>query len=170
MKTLNNFIIFSTLLLLCITIMNGCKNQTEETKEVTPEPTFDLTIAKAEIVAANKTFADLFVAKDSAGIANLYTQDAKFMMNGSPSIVGREHIQSVMSGIINSGISSVDLITIDVWGTENLVTEEGEFALYAGENMVDEGKYLILWKKVDGKWHLFRDIFNSNLPPSVQAE
>ncbi|WP_242132094.1 YybH family protein [Aestuariivivens marinum] len=166
MKTLNNFIIFTTLLLLCITIVTGCKNQTEETKEVTPEPTFDLTIAKAEIVAANKTFADLFVAKDSAGIANLYTQDAKFMMNGSPAIVGREHIQSVISSIINSGVSSVDLITLDVWGTEDLVTEEGELALYVGENKVDEGKYLVLWKKVDGKWYLFRDIFNSNLPPA----
>ena len=25
-------------------------------------------------------------------------------------------------------------------------------------------KYIVLWKKAAGRWKLFRDIFNSNLP------
>jgi ketosteroid isomerase-like protein len=86
------------------------------------------------------------------------------MMNGSPAIVGRDNIRSVISGIMKSGISSVELGTVGVWGTENLVTEEGTLVLMAGDAVVDRGKYLVLWKKENGKWHLFRDIFNSDGP------
>ena len=105
-----------------------------------------------------------FAATDSVGLANLYTQDAKFMNTGEPAITGRKNIQSALSGIMNSGITSVDLRTIGVWGTEDLITEEGEISLFVEEAEVYQGKYIVLWKKDDGKWKLFRDIFNSNLP------
>jgi ketosteroid isomerase-like protein len=29
---------------------------------------------------------------------------------------------------------------------------------------IDKGKYIVLWKKEDGKWKLFRDCYNSDLP------
>ena len=152
-------------MLLFIYSITSCNKKVEETKEAVVEPTFNLTTAKAEIVEANKAFMNLFSAIDSVGLSNLYTQNAKFMMNGAPAISGRENIQSTMSAIMNSGVSSVNLTTIDVWGTENLITEEGELSLFVGEDEVDQGKYIVLWKKEDGKWKLFRDIFNSNLSP-----
>ncbi|MFT6971169.1 MAG: ketosteroid isomerase-like protein [Roseivirga sp.] len=136
----------------------------EEATETNAEPTFNLTTVKAEIVVANKEFVTLFAARDSVGLANLYTQDAKFMMNGAPAISGISNIQTVLSGIMNSGISSVELKTIEIWGTENLIAEEGELSLFVGDNEVEQGKYIVLWKKEDGKWNLFRDIFNSNNP------
>ena len=75
-----------------------------------------------------------------------------------------ENLQSTFSAIMKSGITSVDLRTIEVWGTEGLITEEGALSLFAGETEADQGKYIVLWKKEDGKWKFFRDIFNSNLP------
>ena len=116
-------------LLLAFTIIS-CNKKVEETKETVVEPTFNLTTAKAEIVKANKEFMELFTAMDSIGLSKLYTQDAKFMMNGAPAISGRENIQSTISAIMNSGVSSVNLATIDVWGTENLIAEEGELSLF----------------------------------------
>lgn len=150
---------------LGITAFLGCKEAAKADEEAMAEPTFYLATAKEEIRAANKEFSTFFGSADSVGVANLYTTDGKFMMHGAPSIVGRESIASTMSGFINSGVSSVDLRTIEVWGTKDLVTEEGEYTLHAGDQQVDQGKYLVLWKKVDGKWYLFRDIFNSNLTP-----
>lgn len=162
-KTAKLFTLIGVMLLF-ISSFISCNNKVEETKEVVVEPTFSLTTAKAEIVDANKEFMKLFAASDSVGLSNLYSQDAKFMMNGAPAISGRKNIQSTISGIMNSGVSSANLITIEVWGTENLVTEEGELSLFVGDNEVDQGKYIVLWKKEEGKWKLFRDIFNSNLP------
>ena len=120
--------------------------------------------ARAEIEAANKNFMALVAAGDSVGLANAYTIDAKFMGAGAPSVVGRANIQTVMSGIIQSGITGVDLRLENIYGTEDLIAEEGELTLFVGEKAVAEEKYIVLWKKEDGKWKLFRDIFNSNLP------
>jgi ketosteroid isomerase-like protein len=153
-----------TIMLLFISSITSCNKKVEETKETVVEPTFNLTTAKAEIVKANKEFMELFTAIDSVGLSNLYTEDAKFMMNGAPAISGRENIQSTISAIMNSGVSSVNLTTVDVWGTENFITEEGGLSLFVGDDEVDKGKYIVLWKKENGKWKLFRDIFNSNLP------
>jgi uncharacterized protein (TIGR02246 family) len=149
---------------LLVTCLMSCETPTENAQETDPAPVFDLNTAKQEIIDANKAFAAAFAAGDSTGVANLYAQDAKFMMNGSPAIVGRDNIRSVISGIMKSGISSVELGTVGVWGTENLVTEEGTLVLMAGDAIADRGKYLVLWQKENGDWHLFRDIFNSNGP------
>jgi hypothetical protein len=31
-------------------------------------------------------------------------------------------------------------------------------------NLLDRGKYIEIWTKVDGKWLIHRDIWNSSLP------
>ncbi|TDQ27568.1 YybH family protein [Tenacibaculum caenipelagi] len=165
MKKLANFSTKLTLTLFLILFITSCNNKpTKDTESTNNEPVFDLNTAKTEIEAANKAYSDFFAAKDSVGLANLYSEEGKFMMNGSPSIVGRPSIQSIFYGFINSDLTSLDLKTIDVWGTQNLVTEEGAYTLYSGDKKVDEGKYLVLWTKENGKWLLHRDIFNSDMP------
>lgn len=164
MKNPTKFLTLIVVALLLVSSFISCNKKVEETNEIVIETTFNLATAKTEIEAANKEFKVFFAAADSIGLANLYTQDAKFMNNGAPAVIGRKNIQSALSGIMKSGITSVNLITIDVWGMENLITEEGELSLFADEVVVYQGKYIVLWKKVDGKWKLFRDIFNSNLP------
>jgi uncharacterized protein (TIGR02246 family) len=164
MKKSTKFLTFAAGTLLFVSSITGCNPKTAETTETVAESTFSLTTAKAEIEAANKEFMAFFAVGDSLGLANLYTQDAKFMNTGAPAITGRKNIQSALSGIIKSGITRADLITVAVWGTEDLITEEGELSLFVEEAEVYQGKYMVLWKKDDGKWKLFRDIFNSNLP------
>ena len=153
------FILFTFLII-------SCNEKVEENtnSEIVNEPAFNLETAKSEIESTNKEFKAFFEAVDSVGLSNLYTQDTKFMMTGVPAISGRENVQSTFSGIMNSGISSADLKTIEVWGNTDLLTEEGEYTLYAGDDIADQGKYIVLWKNVEGKWKLHRDIFNSNIP------
>ena len=164
MKKIVKFLVPLAMTFLFVYSITSCKETAKEMPETVIEPEYDLSAAKAEIEAANKEFMAFFAAGDSIGLANLYTQDAKFMNTGAPAVTGRKNIQSALSGIMKSGISSVNLITIDVWGMEDLITEEGEISLFVEEAEVYQGKYIVLWKKVDGKWKLFRDIFNSNLP------
>ena len=161
MKNQTKFLTLIAMTLLFISSFTSCETKA---KEATIEPLFNLETAKAEIEAANMQFMTFFKATDSVSVANLYTIDAKFMGNEAPSVTGRKNIQSTLSGLMNSGVTSINLKTIEVWGVENLITEEGEASLFAGETEVFIGKYIVLWKKVDGKWKLFRDIFNSNSP------
>lgn len=156
---------FASSLLIAFTILSSCNNiDSSKTAEKENKPNIDLTVAKKEIEEANRNFMDLVAKGDSVGLANSYTTDAKFMSAGAPAVIGRANIQKAMSDIVKSGITKVDLRLKEVFGTEDLIAEEGELTLYVKNDAVAEEKYIVLWKKEDGKWKLFRDIFNSNLP------
>ena len=150
------------ILLFCATSCN--------TPKIESKTSFDLANAKNEIEEAGRNFMGLLAKGDSVGLANCYTTDAKFMGSNSPAASGRKNIQPVLASIINSGATKFDLKLTEVWGTEELIAEEGEFTLGTKEGtQLDKGKYIVLWKKEDGKWKLFRDCFNSDLPiPSVK--
>ena len=68
---------------------------------------------------------------------------------------------------MKSGITKVGLKTEAVYGNEDMVAEEGVVNLYVKDQNVAEEKYIVLWKKEDGKWKMFRDISNSNLPATA---
>ena len=138
----------------------ACKSSTET------KPAFNLEDAKKEIAEMNKRFEDAVVNSDSVALVNLYTDDAKWMNPNAPSVIGKQALTSELSKLLNAGIGSAKLNTTDVWGDENYVTEEGNYVLNAKDgSQIDKGKYLVLWKRVDGKLMFFRDMFSSDLPP-----
>ena len=68
-----------------------------------------------------------------------------------PSLAGVEKISAFWGGFskIAGGLT---LTTLEVWGDENYLTEEGVFVFKtkSGESF-GNGKYLIVWKKENGK-------------------
>lgn len=133
--------------------------------KASPAAAFDMEAAKIAIEERNNLFMDLFSKGDSIGLANLYTKDAKFMGANTESSVGRSHIQSAFAGFMNAGISKIELKTKELWGNENMLVSEDEWKLFMKDGTeIDHGKAIVIWKKEDGKWKLFRDIFNSDLP------
>lgn len=147
--------------LLVTASLFACNNSSEI------KSAFNLEDAKKEIAEMNKQFETAVSNSDAGAIANLYAPDAKWMHPNAPSIIGKEALTSELSKLLNAGIGSAKLNTTDVWGDENYVTEEGTFVLNAKDgSQIDIGKYLILWKRVDGKLMFFRDMFSSDLPPA----
>ncbi len=63
---------------------------------------------------------------------------------------------------MDMGITEVVLKTSSVEGMGDGAAEVGEYSLFAGANMVDTGKYLVVWRRDDGSWKLHRDIWNAN--------
>ncbi|MDP3394255.1 nuclear transport factor 2 family protein [Sediminibacterium sp.] len=159
MKTFNTFLVTT---LLASTLLFSCKS---ELKVETDKTTFDLATAKTEIEAANKITMDAFAKGDSVAIANMYADDAKLMFTGMPAVVGKAGIQSVFGGYIKGGVNKIELKTNEVWGTEDLLAEEGAVTIYVGEQIVGQEKFIVLWKKVGGQWKIIRDIANSDLAP-----
>lgn len=127
--------------------------------------TVDNATLKKEIEAANIEFAGFIAKGDSVGMANFYTEDAKLMFSNAPAIVGRKNIQTAIHNVLGSGIAKAEFKAIDVWGTDDFVSEEGQASLFdkAGTQVVKD-KYIVLWKKEAGKWKPFRDISNSDSP------
>ena len=135
----------------------ACKSETKAP--------FDLANAKKEIEAANREVSEFMAKGDSAGLASCYGTEGVLMLNNMPAIKGKENLTKVWGGFINAGIGAIELNTTEVWGDENFITEEGTFVLKAKDSsQLDKGKYLVLWKKENGKWRFHRDISNSDLP------
>lgn len=148
---------------IVITSLFACKQNTETRSE------FDLVNAKKEIEATNQNLKELLAKGDSIGFANSYTADAKFMESNQPSIVGKSKIQSFWTKLINGGATNISLTTLEVWGDENYITEEGLYDFKSKDGAaLGNGKYIVLWKKEDGKWKLHRDMANSDMPSTTK--
>ena len=52
-----------------------------------------------------------------------------------------------------------DPTTTDLQGDENFLIETGTYEIKdANKKLADRGKYVIVWKKQNGEWKLYRDI------------
>lgn len=139
------------------TSLFACKSETKAP--------FDLANAKKEIEAANQEVSNFMAKGDSVGLASCYGTDGALLLNNMPAVKGQTNLVKVWGGFINSGIGAIELNTTEVWGDENYITEDGTYVLKAKDGtQLDKGKYLVLWKKENGKWKFHRDISNSDLP------
>ncbi|MBM4174528.1 MAG: DUF4440 domain-containing protein [Ignavibacteria bacterium] len=130
-----------------------------------PAPKFDLASAKKEIEAANRALSDFMAKGDSVGLADAYSADGVLLLNNMPAVKGRENLIKLWGSFINIGMGGLEFTTLEVWGDENYITEEGLIVIKAKDGtQLDKGKYIVLWKKENGKWKLHRDISNSDLP------
>lgn len=151
-------------------LFTRCGNQTTagETAGKDSTASFDIAAVKASVAESNKAFADAILKGDSSAIADLYTSDAIMLPPNMPKAVGHDGILHVASALTQMGIGQFSLESTDVYGNGDLVAEEGNYTVgdKSGKT-VDEGKYIVLWKQQDGKWKLYRDIWNSNMPPAT---
>lgn len=125
----------------------------------------ELTEVKDEIVAAAETFVIALNNGDTVGLANCYTSDAKLMQPNGKSVTGRENIQKLYGEWIKTGIPRFSMKTIGVWGNSEIMVAEEEWIFSDAQGKIlDSGKSLEMYKKEDGKWKLYRDCYNSDLP------
>ena len=46
-----------------------------------------------------------------------------------------------------------------------MLAETAHYEMYGADNkLLDKGKYVVVWKPVNGEWKLYRDIWNSSMP------
>jgi len=148
-----------------LTFISGCNNSDNSKSTDKQNKPFDIETAKKEIDEANREFIKLFNSSDSVGLANMFTIDGKSMEPNEPAFVGRSQIQTHYYNVMKMGANKLGLVTTGLWGDEDMLVEEGEYT-FMGEDgeQLDKGKYIVLWKMEDGKWKLFRDCYNSDLP------
>lgn len=112
---------------------------------------------------------EAFNAGDAARIADMYTPRARIMPPNAESAEGRAAIQAHLEQMVASGIK-VRLTQTDLAGDGDFAYKTGVYEILAGEEVVDRGKYLEVWKRLDGEWQMHRDIWNTSMPqPEAEA-
>ncbi len=116
----------------------------------------------------DKQWVGAAVRGDSATIANFYAPDSVFLIPNAPPAEGPNAIGEAWKGLISLPNLSLNYraTRIDVAASGDLATAIGTYDLaFSGESgrVRDEGKYVVVWQKVDGEWKVIADIYNSNL-------
>ena len=122
-------------------------------------------MSRDAIDAANQRLSAGVAAGDAAACAAVYTEDGKFLAPNADFISGRDAIQSLFQSLMDGGIKGLNLTTLELEFLGDTASEMGTYELLAdGGAVADSGKFLVVWKNVDGNWRLHRDMINSSLP------
>ncbi|MGE0031338.1 MAG: DUF4440 domain-containing protein [Steroidobacteraceae bacterium] len=140
------------LLLLAVT---GCA------QAPVPEP-FPQEVADAWVVR--------YTANDAAGIAALYTEDAQLLPPDLEIVSGRAAIQEFFARTNPPGSAGIEIATVETHVFGDYAHRQGSFLLKGPDGgTVRAGKFLELWKKVDGRWLIHRDMWSANAPAPATA-
>ena len=121
--------------------------------------------ADAAIRAGSQQWAAAWNAGDAEALAALYAEDAVVMAPGSEPAEGRAAIKKYFSSGLEAAEGTQNEIkTLEVMAAGDWAVEVGSFVANAADGShLDHGRYIALWKKVDSKWLLYRDMWNSSM-------
>ena len=117
-----------------------------------------------EIRQANKTFEQTFSTADGVKMARLYTSDGMLLPTGSEPVQGHEGIAACWPGAMQMGIKEASLRSVEVDQlNDDTAIEMGNYQLFGNDHqLLDHGKYVVVWKHQGNTWKLHRDIWNSS--------
>jgi uncharacterized protein (TIGR02246 family) len=138
-----------------------------------PAPSVDE--VRNAIEAQNRAFGEAVHAGDTAAIGALYSAEGAVLPPNGTKATGRAAVMEFWAGALTAGIASAVLTTEEIsYAGGDTATEIGSAVLSAKDgSVVEEGKYIVLWKQEDGAWRLHRDIWNSNraaAPATTESE
>ena len=121
----------------------------------------------AEVNAVAQAFHDGVANRDTAALAALYHDDARFLPPGMEPCEGRASIQGAMQLLLDMGASSLDIEPLDTRESGDMTIEYGRYALGLDTPdgaVTDVGKYVVVHETRGGETKIVLDIFNSNTP------
>lgn len=109
------------------------------------------------------------VAQDAAAASSFFASDAIEMPANGPSVVGKKAIQAWYAEWLGTPDMSVSFSpeVIEVAASGDMAYDRGAYRFATGGaqgHIEDVGKYLTIWKKIDGEWKVIVDTANSNQP------
>jgi uncharacterized protein (TIGR02246 family) len=124
--------------------------------------------AMAQTKAAIQKLADGWAAAfnkgDTAAVTARYTEDAYVLPDHGEMVHGRAAIDALWKNEIQQ-VGDVTLKVIDVLPLgPNAAREIGTYTLKTKSQPPKDasGKYVVVWRKIGGKWLLATDIWNEN--------
>ena len=158
---MRNILRLAALIGMAVFIFSGCSSSKEEAKPV------DMDKLKVEIQAMEDAFAAGEKAKDADAVAVYYADDAvSYSRNKAPSTGKAAIKESIAKGIAEDTTGQVNIYkVVDLFAEGNMVVEIGSWnATNSDGTAKDNGHYMSLFQKRDGKYVCVRDMNVSSNP------
>lgn len=155
-----------TLLFWTSIILTGC----------TTAPKVDIQ-AQKDLIQNNEDLWTIALQKrDAEKIVSFYATEAVSMRPNQPIYIGinavRNGIESMLADttlLFNTYAGKVDVIEVSVAGDMAYSYGHDEIMVKTKDGLVkDEGKWVDIWKKIDGQWKVIVSSGNSNKPLAGQ--
>lgn len=155
---------FIALILFALAFGNSCRDMKDASppKDTAADDTEYLKNAGAE-------WDKLFNARDVANLSNLYAEDAVSMPYNYQTVRGKKAIRAEFEKFLEQNDARhetfpEEILTNDDWSIErsryiNTYTPNG-----TTNRIVETGRQVICRKKIDGKWLITWEIWNSDQP------
>jgi uncharacterized protein (TIGR02246 family) len=123
-------------------------------------------MSAAAIDANNRAFERAVETGNVDAIAALLAPDIISLPPDSPIVAGHEAVKQLWAAAIKEyGITSFRITTDNLDVVGDLATEVGRATMTmappGGTSETATIKYLVVWKRLNGKWLLHRDIYNA---------
>ena len=116
------------------------------------------------IGALVEKFESTFARGNAADVADFYTDDGMLLPTGSDFVQGKQDIEAFWQAAIDMGIKNIKLDIIELEQHGDTAIEMSKYTLSsAADDVIDQGKGIVIWKYVDGAWKLHRDIWTSSI-------
>ncbi|HWN86274.1 MAG TPA: nuclear transport factor 2 family protein [Vicinamibacterales bacterium] len=135
-------------------------------------PTFD-SADQDRIKAVIQQLTEAFNAKDAAKAAALYTSEAVVMPPNKTLMRGRNFVEQYYTARFGEGATNLELQPNEIKGSGTLAVAMGDYRLVlappSGPSRRDRGKFVWIFRELNGTWMIDGIIFSSDfseLPPA----
>ena len=127
-------------------------------------PTSDQQQVYDDVIIVEQAFMTAFKHADSTELAKLYSVDAQLLPANRDFVSGRHEIKLFWQGLMQLGVTTIKLETLEVEASEGRASEVGRYTNHTAEdNMIDYGKYLVVWHQQEGQWLIHRHIWTTSM-------
>lgn len=124
---------------------------------------FDLAAVRQEIGALNAQFTQAHLSGDVAFIDAMFTADAVAYPPGSPAVRDPRELHDFTVAYIALGLSEFREESTEFYGNAELVVDAGTYVVtYGPDKVTERGKYLNVWRNVNGSWKIQSNIWNAD--------
>lgn len=112
-------------------------------------------------------FGPALAARDLDTVMSMYDADSILMPPNAPALNGPAAIRQYWAGLVAAGKIEGAITPDNIVQACDMAAEAGHYELTitpaSGAPIRDSGKYVVTWRKRNGRWVALYDIFNSNL-------
>jgi len=125
----------------------------------------DLKAMKKVIEEKNNRFTRAHLTGDTATIDNMFTEDARSFPPNAEAAVGRPAIARLTTDFLTYGLKEFSETSTALYGNNDYLVDEGTYYMtYGKDSTVEKGKYINVWKNINGDWKIYSNIWNTNTP------